>query len=563
MNTTNTTISKDKLTELLAKLRASKEATSAPLAATPTNIPALVKEASTTSTSSTSSTPIEYNAQQQQFIDLATKGSSCVLIGAAGTGKTTCMQGVTTALIQSGIAGIYTDDGHSKLTNGVAGIVVVAYTRRAVANIRKRLPKDLQANCITIHALLEYSPVFSEELDAETGKLKKTMEFLPKRTSYNPLSTSIHTIIIEEASMVAGSPKQEDYFLLYNRLLEAIPHNPQLIFLGDIQQLPPVFGSAILGYKMLELPVVELTQVYRQALESPIIRLAHRILSGRPIPVEEYPDWKVPDKLTIHPWKKSIRGEDALETIAVFFKQAIDKGILNPDDDIILLPFNKACGTIELNKHIANHLSKKRDALVHEIISGFEKLYLSAGDKILVDKEDAMVHSIEPNSLYAGVPYHTPSKSLNYWGYDNKVNTLERAELSDEAIDTLLELAASDTGSDTRTRQASHIIKYKRYGDDTIYQVSTAADVNAILLGYALTIHKAQGSEWRKVFCVFHKSHATMIQRELLYTAVTRAKEELYIICEPDTFTKGITNQRIHGNTWQEKAEFFKGKLEN
>ena len=65
------------------------------------------------------------------------------------------------------------------------------------------------------------------------------------------------------------------------------PQSVQFIFLGDIQQLPPVFGSAILGYKMLSLPTIELTQVYRQALESPIIRLAHRILSGNPIPQSE------------------------------------------------------------------------------------------------------------------------------------------------------------------------------------------------------------------------------------------------------------------------------------
>jgi ATP-dependent exoDNAse (exonuclease V) alpha subunit len=51
-----------------------------------------------------------------------------------------------------------------------------------------------------------------------------------------------------------------------------------------------------------------------------------------------------------------------------------------------------------------------------------------------------------------------------------------------------------------------------------------------------------------------------MIQRELMYTAVTRAREELYIICEDDAFTKGITNQRIKGDTLAEKAEYFKGK---
>jgi len=54
-----------------------------------------------------------------------------------------------------------------------------------------------------------------------------------------------------------------------------------------------------------------------------------------------------------------------------------------------------------------------------------------------------------------------------------------------------------------------------------------------------------------------------MLQRELLYTAVTRAREELYIICEPEMFTKGILSQRVKGNTLAEKAEYFKGKLED
>ena len=54
-----------------------------------------------------------------------------------------------------------------------------------------------------------------------------------------------------------------------------------------------------------------------------------------------------------------------------------------------------------------------------------------------------------------------------------------------------------------------------------------------------------------------------MMQRELLYTAVTRAREELYVICEGDTFTKGVLSQRIKGNTLAEKAEFFKGKSQS
>jgi len=97
---------------------------------------------------------------------------------------------------------------------------------------------------------------------------------------------------------------------------------------------------------------------------------------------------------------------------------------------------------------------------------------------------------------------------------------------------------------------------------DEEISISKASELNNLLLGYCLTVHKSQGSEFRKVYCVFHQSHNTMIARELLYTAVTRAKEELYVICEPDTFEKGITKQRVPGNTIQEKAIHFQGKTE-
>jgi len=90
--------------------------------------------------------------------------------------------------------------------------------------------------------------------------------------------------------------------------------------------------------------------------------------------------------------------------------------------------------------------------------------------------------------------------------------------------------------------------------------IDSAGDVNSLLLGYALTVHKSQGSEFRKVFVCLHHTHSKMLSRELLYTAVTRAREELYIICEPDSFVKGIETQRVKGNTLEEKAEYFRGK---
>lgn len=544
---------KSKLTLLLAKLRADKQA------ALPSSLLSAIAEVEDRdqkiSIQDKYGNLITLNSKQQEFVSLAgTQGKSAVLIGAAGTGKTTCQRAVCTELIQAGHAGILSPQGHKHLLENTPGIIICAYTRRAVANIRRNLPNDLQSNAITIHKLLEYQPVYYTVIDENSGEEKNKMSFEATRNADNPLPSSIRCIIFEESSMIGTD--------LYREVINACPHNPQLIFLGDIQQLPPVFGPAILGFKLLELPVVELTEVYRQALESPIISLAHRILSGNPINAVDFPEWKFPGKLTLHPWKKKLSAENALMTAGKFFTVAADSGVYDPEEDIILIPFNKSFGTDELNKIIANHLARKRGAITHEVISGFNKIYLSAGDKILFDKEDATILSIEPNSSYNGAAYQPAGKNLDYWGFNS---TPAGQEIHDEdGMDFLLAQVASQSGdSEDRVRQASHNIKVRMNDSDQEVTLSRASDLNSLLLGYCLTVHKSQGSEFRKVFFVLHQSHATMISRELLYTGVTRAREELYVICETETFVNGIKSQRVKGNTIQEKAEYFKGRLEN
>lgn len=552
----NQTISKSRLQEIAAKLRAKREAESSAQSPLPAQtpvaqaIPSIVPIISQELITDKYGKPIEYNSKQAEFVALAGSGKSSILIGAAGTGKTTCMKGTVQALIQNGIAKVMTASGHKHLQDGSPGIVICAYTRRAVNNIRKNLSKDVQSNCITIHKLLEYAPTYYDVIDESTGDTKTKMSFEPSRNAANPLPSSIRTIIFEESSMIGTD--------LYKEVINACPHNPQLIFLGDIQQLPPVFGPAILGFKLLSLPVVELTEVYRQALESPIISLAHRILSGNPVPKDEFIEWKKPGQLTIHPWKKRIAPQDALNTAGQFFIAAEKSGAYDPEEDMILIPFNKSFGTEELNKIIANHLAKKRSAITHEVVAGFNKHYFSAGDKVLYEKEDAVITKIEVNPSYTGARFTPASKTLDYWGYD-PVEQDESANSTDADVDFLLAQVAADDSE--RVHQASHTVFLKMMDSETEVKVDKASEINAMLLGYALTVHKAQGSEWRKVFFVSHQSHATMMQRELIYTAVTRAKEELYIICEPDALEKGIVNSRIKGNTLEEKAEYFRGKL--
>lgn len=488
------------------------------------------------------STGIVYNKEQQAFINLLSASKSCVLSGAAGTGKTTCTQAAITGLIQSGVVPQLQADDHKYLSSGHPGIIITAYTRRAVTNIRKILPKDLQPNCLTIHKLLEFQPTYYETQDPETGEYKTTMRFEPSRSQVNPLPTSIHTIIVEESSMLGTD--------LFSQLTDALTHKVNWVFIGDLNQLKPVFGSAILGFALNKLPAIELTQVYRQALESPIISLAHHILQNKDIMEFSHPS----NSLTIHPWKKKIIPEMANKVLANFFQKAIESGNYDPEEDMILIPFNKGCGTVEINKYIANILARRRGAVTYEIIGGFNKHYLSVGDRVLYDKEDAEVISINPNMSYRGLRPTPASTTLDYWGTDT---SLDAPEL-EEDLDFLLESMA--LGGEDRVKQCSHIITLKLLDSDTEVTIDTASEINNILLGYALTVHKAQGSEWRKVFCIFHHSHASMMCRELLYTAVTRAREELYIITEPSL---GIPRQSIIGDTLQEKAEFFKGKVDN
>lgn len=496
---------------------------------------------------------ITYNEKQQEFINLAVEGNSCILIGAAGTGKTTTMKGAITALIQSGKIPVIQDGDHKFLPNsGVPGIVACSFTRRAVANLRKAMPEDMKANCITIHKLLEYQPVYYEVVDPVTQEAKNTMRFEPTRNSYHPLSTAIKVVIIDEASMVSVE--------LFQLLVDALPHGVSFIFLGDIQQLPPVFGSAILGYKMLELPTVELTTVYRQALESPIIEYATKIKDGFTFSVpEKIVKTTSKGTITFHPWKKKLHSETGCLTFSKFITTALDAGEYDPDEDMILVPFNKAFGTDEINKRIANHIAKKEKKRVFEIQAGFNKLYFSEGDKVLYDKEDAVIVEIKKNSSYLGKATLPASVTMDYWGYDPVIH---KKEDSTEDIEEMLNSLADLSGTEDKVNAASHVVIVRMADSGEEVELTSAGELNALLLSYSLTVHKSQGSEWRKVFLVLHQSHAVMLQRELLYTAITRAREELYCICEPESFVNGVKSQRIKGNTLAEKAEFFKGKQE-
>ena len=561
------------LEKLLAKARAHLESAKAtevsiPTPTTPTILEVKPRTQDDLLIEIFQSSGMEANEEQIEFIKGAMKGENIILSGAAGTGKTTPQAMMIHALQATGNIGQLKEDT-KWLRQGTAGAVIVSFTNKAVNNIRSKMPEDLRHNCHTIHKLLEFSPEWFEIDDDEApGGVRKTMRFTPKRDEYNPLPRSLSKIIIEEASMVDIS--------LYEKLLAACPHNPQIILLGDINQLPPFEGESILGKALAHWPVIELKKIYRQALESPIISFAWKIKNGEALDPKTVPDGKrikvpsfeamhVPNQLTIRPWQKRLDELAATITATQFFNSLYDNNLYNPDEDIILIPFNKGFGSVELNNGISQHLGKKRNAVVHEVIAGFKKHYLAIGDKVMYAKEDAYIIDIARNPSYFGKSPQSPSPNLDRWGYlredgDTTVKAIIEEQMdSGDDIDAMLDAVVAGSGED-RVNQCSHIITVRMCFDDREIELQTAGDVNNVIGGYAITVHKSQGSEWDRVFVCLHHRHAAQLSRELLYTAVTRAKKELFIICEPNSFEKGVKTQRIPGNTLEEKLEFIKKK---
>lgn len=520
---------------------------------------------------------VPYTDEQQTAITYATQGHSFCMTGAAGTGKTTTTRGVVQALIQSNKIPTLSIT-HNYLRSGVPGIVGCAFTNKAVQNIKRVMPADLQQNFITIHKLLEFQPVYYDVMDPEKGMVTK-MEFRPARNQMNPLPESLRVLLIEESTMVGID--------LWNQLVDALPIGGklQIILVGDIQQLPPVFGKSIFIHAMQSgIKVVELSKVHRQALDSPILELAHRVLSGKVIPSVELDKWNKESgsgKLTVFPWKKELPADMACRKFAKHFMiQKMDSGDYDPYEDTILCPYNKSdFGCIEINKHIATHMAQSdrwnpEGNLVHEVLGGVNTKYFRIGDKVLWNKTEHRITDIKVNPRYMEKDPALPSRTMDYWGHetDEKAGEamlalLDGGEASEahlDKIDLLLKTfqgLAEGSEDKAQSRQCSHVITVDspEFGE---YKIETSGDLAALDLAYAITVHKSQGSEYRRVYFVTHKSMATMLFRELIYTALTRAKQELMVVCTPSLFVQGITSQRLPGKTLEEKISAFNRYLE-
>lgn len=503
---------------------------------------------------------ITLNDRQMEAVTMAGEGKSFVLTGAAGTGKTTAQAGVVWSLHEAGAFGLH----DFKYIGNAPSIALVAFTKVAVRNMQKALRKNplisqYEQHCMTIHSLLEYEPEDYTEYDLESGENVDKWGFRPQRHANNPLQLT--HLIIEEASMVD--------LTLWQALFDALPAEVQIIFLGDINQLRPVFGDSILIYALDLLPVIELTEVYRQALESPIISNAHNILNGRSIASCGT------GKFNVVEGKSNIKvGQEHMAMAMVAnVKYLTEHGKFNPEEDMILCPWNKhAMGTSRINEEIATWLGIERRAEVIEVRAGRNRWWLATGDRVLVDKRLGTITEITTNGKYHGGTTrrgtYTRAGTPIIGGYQtdsSAANEVSEADLLAELDYSDFSLSEIEDDADENSRAASHLVTVVFSDDElaTPHTLDTAGAFGAdkFQFGYAITVHKAQGSEWDRVLLMLHWDHSTTLTREFLYTAVTRAAKEFTVFGKMHLIDQAIARASLKGQTLADKIAYFNAGL--
>ncbi|HCI2654969.1 TPA: AAA family ATPase [Pseudomonas aeruginosa] len=507
---------------------------------------------------------IVLNDKQTKAVTYAREGQCFALTGAAGTGKTTAQAAVVQALEEQGAFSTH----NFKYIGEKDSIAIVAFTKVAVRNIQKALKKNPATmkyveHCMTIHSLLEYEPVI-ETRENDEGIDYEVRIFRPMRNACNRMG--ITHLIIEEASMVGVD--------LWMNLYAALNPGVQIIYLGDINQLQPVFGNPILAYALSKLPVIELTEVYRQALDNPIIANAHRVLKG--LPFQTSPCGRV--NLITGRAKVKVGMDHQGMALGGVMQKLFEAGQYDPEQDIILSAWNKkGCGVWAMNERIATFLGQARNALVYHIRAAMHEWYLAVGDLVLVDKRLGRIMAIEENPKYVGTVTKAPGAYTRdgtplVGGKTEEVN-LEDVDYTNFDLGDIKAANEDEDDESMTKRAASHSVfvawedQVDNFPDgiprDMWHEMKSAGEFakEKFQFAYCLTVHKSQGSEWRKVFLITHYDHSSMLSRELIYTALTRAKEEFSCFGKEDLIEKACARAEIKGNTLEDKIAYFTAKV--
>jgi exodeoxyribonuclease V alpha subunit len=262
-----------------------------------------------------------------------------------------------------------------------------------------------------------------------------------------------------------------DLFLA-NSLVKAIPQDAQLLLIGDVDQLPSVGPGQVLRDLIIseQIPVIKLTQVFRQAAESKIIQNAHLINQGQYPTLEPVSQKPLSDCL----WFGAPEVEDGVQAIRDLINDLIPRLGFNPATDVqVLCPMARGeIGTRSLNtvlQQLINPLTKNKTEIVRSGIT------LRVGDRVIQKKND----------------------------YDREVFN------GDMGVVVGIDLEEQELTVQFAGRQVSY----------------DYADLDQITLAYSITTHKSQGSEYPVVILPIYMQHYVMLSRNLLYTGLTRAKQ--------------------------------------
>lgn len=362
--------------------------------------------------------------QQRQAVETAASQRVLILTGGPGTGKTTTTRTIVALWKAMGKT-----------------IALASPTGRAA----QRLSEVARQEAKTIHRLLEFDP--------------KTMRF--KRDVDEPIPTDV--VVVDEASML-------DLFLA-NSLLKAIAPETQLLLVGDTDQLPSVGPGNVLHDLIASgnIPVVRLTQVFRQAQASQIVRNAHRINQGQFPTLEPVSSQPESDCL----WLGAPEPEHGVQAIRELITDWIPQCGFDPATDVqVLCPMTRGeVGTRNLNMVLQQILNPASYGKA-EIVRG--GMTLRVGDRVI-----------------------------------QKVNDYNR-EVFNGDLGIITAIDAEE--QDVQVQFADRAVSYDY------------ADLNEITLAFATTIHKAQGSEYPVVILPLYMQHYLMLSRNLLYTGLTRAR---------------------------------------
>jgi exodeoxyribonuclease V alpha subunit len=383
------------------------------------------------------------SSEQLDVLEQILAFRAAVITGGPGTGKTTLIRSVNAILEATGRV-----------------VALAAPTGRAA----KRLSEVVRRDAKTIHRLLRFN---FKESHFEVNQ-------------NNPIDADV--IIIDEASMV-------DTVLMFH-LLNAVPATSKLILVGDVFQLPSVGPGNVLSdiIRSEAIPVFYLTEIFRQAQESPIIMNAHLVRRG------ESPDLNFENtnnELKEFYFINQSDPNTVVETIVKLCAESIPKRFsLDPVRDIqVLTPMHKGvAGTINLNQVLQKALNRNSDQA--EILGGIYK----TGDKVMHLKNNYL-------------------KDV----FNGDIGTI--------------------SGVDRETNQVQ--VDYE--GRVVVYEPE---EMHELSLAYAISVHKSQGSEYPAIIVPLMTQHYIMLQRNLLYTAMTRGKKLVILIGTRKAFAIALNNDK-------------------